>query len=59
VIEDGKLLFAYDFARAITLRTADHYFREAIETIRKNRRNYARRRPADVGEVVKPGFPVE
>ena len=57
-VEDGKLLFAYDRSQGSPLRTADEYFLEAIESIRRNRRNYARKKPAEVGETLKLGFPV-
>ncbi|MCU1276378.1 MAG: ATPase, central domain protein [Bryobacterales bacterium] len=59
VVEDGKLLFAHDKASGKPLRPAAEYFLEAIETIRSNRRNYARSRPARLTEVVKLGFAVD
>jgi hypothetical protein len=59
VVEDGKLLFAHDKASGKPPRPAAEYFIEAIETIRANRRNYARSRPARLTEVVKLGFAVD
>ena len=59
VVEDGKLLFAHDYAQALPFRAAEDYFLEAIKTIRKNRRNYARRKPSLVAEAVNYGFPSE
>ena len=58
-IEDAKLLFAHDCAQAKPARPVEEYVLEAIATIRKNRRNYARRKPAarlDDGTI---GFRVE
>jgi transitional endoplasmic reticulum ATPase len=55
-VEDAKLLYAYDWSQQISGRAADEYFLEAITTIRANRRNYARRKPADMAEFVTVGF---
>ena len=41
VVEDGKVLFAYDKARGEALRPAEEYFVRAIETVRDNKRLYA------------------
>jgi transitional endoplasmic reticulum ATPase len=41
VVEDGKLLYAFDRARAIEPRPATEYFLEALETVRANRLQYA------------------
>ena len=59
VVEDGKLLFAHDKARGKPPRPVEEYYLEAIETVRANRRNYARNKPAKLTEVVKLGFNVE
>jgi transitional endoplasmic reticulum ATPase len=60
VVEDGKLLFAYDKAHGKTGRPLEEYFLEAIETIRSNRRNYVRRKPSpQMMETVKIGFTIE
>ncbi|HTR35883.1 MAG TPA: AAA family ATPase [Bryobacteraceae bacterium] len=59
VVEDGKLLFAHDYAQGLLLRPMEDYFLQAIRTIRKNRRSYARRKPSQVGEGVKYGFLLE
>jgi len=41
LIEDGKLLFAYDKAQGTALRLSTDYFLEAIETVRTNKEHYA------------------
>jgi len=41
VVEDGKVLFAYDKARGEAQRPAEEYFVRAIETVRDNKRLYA------------------
>jgi transitional endoplasmic reticulum ATPase len=56
VVEDGKLLFAYDKAHMTSLRPMEEYFLEAIATVRNNRRNYVRRKPSPVMETLKVGF---
>ncbi len=56
VVEDGKLLFAYDRKSSARLRLVEEYFLEAIETVRANRRNYARSKPTLLTEVIKVGF---
>lgn len=40
VVEDGKVLFAYDKVRGFDLRPAEEYFLAAIETVRANKRCY-------------------
>ena len=59
IIEDGKLLFAHDKARGKAPRAPEEYFIEAIDTVRANRRNYARSKPMKFSEVAKVGFGVE
>lgn len=56
VVEDGKLLFAHDKASGVAPRAVDEYFLEAIATVRANRRNYTRRRPAQFMEARECGF---
>ncbi len=56
VIEDGKLLYAGDLSAGATLRSPEAYYLEAIETVRENRRNYARGKPAKLTEPVAYGF---
>ena len=56
VVEDGKLLFAHDKASGVAPRAVDEYFLEAIATVRANRRNYTRRRPAQFMEAREYGF---
>ena len=56
--EDGKLLFAHDKARGKQLRPIHHYFLDAIDTIRSNRRNYEKKKAIRVTESVPCGFVV-
>jgi len=56
VVEDGKLLFAHEKAGGEALRPVEEYFLEAIATVRANRRNYAKRRPAQFMEDREYGF---
>ena len=39
--EDGKLLYAYDRARKPTTKPVTEYFLQAIDTVRKNKAQYA------------------
>ena len=55
VVEDGKLEFAHDTACGKPVRAAAEYFLDAIENVRANRRNYARK-PKQITEGVKLGF---
>jgi transitional endoplasmic reticulum ATPase len=55
-VEDAKLLYAHDWARCKELRPIEEYFLEAIATIRMNRRNYAKRKPAEMPGAMKLGF---
>jgi transitional endoplasmic reticulum ATPase len=41
VVEDGKLLFAYDRAKASASSDPTDYFMRAIETVRRNKEQYA------------------
>ncbi|MEO7649566.1 MAG: hypothetical protein ABIZ80_03795 [Bryobacteraceae bacterium] len=59
IVEDAKLLFAYDILHQRAPRAAEEYFFDAIESVRENRRNYARNKPARSAEVVKMGFRTE
>jgi len=56
VVEDGKLVFAHDKAHGRPLRAVEEYFLEAVETVRANRRNYARRKPSPLRDEVRVGF---
>jgi hypothetical protein len=56
VVEDGKLLFAHGKATGEPARPVEEYFLEAIGTVRANRRNYTRRRPAQFMEAREYGF---
>ena len=40
VVEDGKVLFAYDRARGLEQRPAEEYFLSAVGTVRDNKRCY-------------------
>ena len=59
VVEDGKLLFAYDKVNALPLRKVDDYFLEAIKTVRANRVRYARRKGLQSMDTVRVGFKVD
>jgi transitional endoplasmic reticulum ATPase len=59
IVEDGKLLFAYDKTNGMLLRRVEDYFLEAIETVRANRVRYARRKGLQSMETVSVGFKVE
>jgi ATP-dependent 26S proteasome regulatory subunit len=41
LVEDGKILYAYDRARNRPLRPPTEYFLAAVETVRANRERYA------------------
>jgi len=41
VIDDGKLLFAYERERTTSVATGTQYFLRAIETVRRNKEQYA------------------
>jgi hypothetical protein len=41
VVEDGKLLYAFDRARNLATRPLIAYFLEALETVRANKQRYA------------------
>ena len=41
VVEDGKLLFAFARSRGTPMDPATEYFRRAIDTVRRNREQYA------------------
>jgi ATP-dependent 26S proteasome regulatory subunit len=41
VVEDGKLLYAFDRARQSSVKDANQYFLEALETVRANKVRYA------------------
>jgi hypothetical protein len=41
VVEDGKLLYAFDRAKGDTLRPVTEYLLEALETVRANKARYA------------------
>jgi transitional endoplasmic reticulum ATPase len=41
VVEDGKLLFAFARSRGAAMEPATEYFRRAIETVRRNKEQYA------------------
>jgi transitional endoplasmic reticulum ATPase len=41
LVEDGKILYAYDKARKLKPKNVNAYFLQAIETIRQNKEKYA------------------
>jgi SpoVK/Ycf46/Vps4 family AAA+-type ATPase len=41
VVEDGKLLFAFARSRGTPMEPATEYFRRAIDTVRRNKQQYA------------------
>ena len=41
VVEDGKILFAFDLARKKDLKTVTEYFLQAVEGVRANKQKYA------------------
>jgi transitional endoplasmic reticulum ATPase len=51
-IEDGKLLYAGDLTANAELRPPEAYYLEAIESVRENRRNYARNKTPKLTETV-------
>jgi len=60
IAEDAKLLFAYSKASGELEQPPEDYFLEAIDGLRRNRRNYARPKPVKLVETVQWGFsPIE
>jgi ATP-dependent 26S proteasome regulatory subunit len=57
VVEDAKLLYAFHMSTGAATKHAEHYFLDAIEGIRGNRRGYAEKRRVDLGESEPIGFP--
>jgi hypothetical protein len=41
VVEDGKLLYAFDRARDLNTKDANEYFLAALDTVRTNKIHYA------------------
>jgi SpoVK/Ycf46/Vps4 family AAA+-type ATPase len=65
IIEDGKLLYAFDRARDVAPKQALDYFLEALETVRANKLRYAQaeasaraRRPSRPPHFDVPFFPM-
>src|SRR5262245_27782887 len=58
VAEDAKLLYAHERSKGLANRAPEECFLDAIETIRVNRRNYAKRKPLPWTEM-KIGFQVD
>jgi transitional endoplasmic reticulum ATPase len=57
VVEDGKLLFAFDRARKQSTLPATEYFLRAIETVRRNKAQYAEAEArARVRHPTRPAF---
>lgn len=58
VVEDAKLLYAYDLTTSSFTRAPEQYFAEAIRTIRGARRKYGKSRPPRLTEEATIGFDV-
>jgi transitional endoplasmic reticulum ATPase len=56
LVEDAKLLFAHDLSTGVALKTSERYFLEAVDTIRKNRRSYSKKRRVEFSEGEPIGF---
>ena len=57
LVDDGKLLFAYDRARGRPMAPATEYFARAIETLRANKERYAEAEAqARMKSVARPSF---
>jgi hypothetical protein len=57
LVDDGKLLFAYDRARGRPMAPATEYFTRAIETLRANKQRYAEAEAqARMKPVARPSF---
>jgi ATP-dependent 26S proteasome regulatory subunit len=57
LVDDGKLLFAYDRARGRPMAPATEYFARAIETLRANKERYAEAEAqARMKPVARPSF---
>jgi len=56
VVEDGKLLFAHALSIGQPAKRVESYFLEAVETVRKNRRTYAKKKRVEFGEPEPIGF---
>jgi len=58
VVEDGKLLYAYDQTAGKSMQPAESYFLDAIATVRRNRKKYHKRKPVQLMEAQPVGFRV-
>ena len=56
VIEDAKLMYAHDVTTGLAAKTTEQYFLDAIESIRKNRRSYTRKRLVDFSASEPMGY---
>jgi len=56
VVEDAKLQYAQDLKSGREYRPVEEYFTEAIETVRQNQAEFARRRPCRLPGAVTMGF---
>jgi predicted AAA+ superfamily ATPase len=56
IVEDAKLLLAYDKTNGAALRSIEEYLLDAVDTLRANRRNYSRRRPEPFRDASRIGF---
>jgi AAA+ superfamily predicted ATPase len=55
-VEDAKLIFAHDRASGLAIRPTEDYFREAVESVRQNRRTYSKKKPVALAEAPSIGF---
>ncbi len=56
VVEDAKLQYAHDVKQAADPRPVEEYFIEAMETVRRNQADFARRRPCRLPGAAPVGF---
>jgi predicted AAA+ superfamily ATPase len=56
IVEEGKLLLAYDKANGASIRSMEDYLLDAVETLRANRRNYTKRKPEPFRDSSRIGF---
>ena len=59
VVEDAKLLYAHDIVTGKQQRPVDHYYLEAIDTVRANGRRHGKRRPVRLAGAAQFGFTTE
>jgi SpoVK/Ycf46/Vps4 family AAA+-type ATPase len=55
-VDDAKLLFAHDMSAGSSGKDPAQYFRDAVNTIRKHRRAYGKKKRFEFGESAPVGF---